>query len=375
MHIDLAQGGGSIGRALILFTLPALLGAGSQPVPAADRPEDQRSAPMLVRTFPLEGVRGPADRTGIAGRIDHMRYDPLTSRLFIACVANGSLEVIDLASGTRAGTVAGLHGPQGVGVAGRFVYVSTGDDGQLHRFDARTLAAGKSVAVGDDADNVRVAPDGKIWVSFGGTGPGGISCFDGETLVCERTLRLPRMPEGFQLDPSGAGIFANLPAGKRSAEDGTVVGLNRQNGDRLWERKLIGRAGNFPMTLDSANNRLFLVARKPARLISLSARDGSVLGETPCPPESDDLIFDPRSGLVAVIGGGALPTANGPGGTGASLDVFMIHRSGQPSRLGGSALPPHSRTGTLVADRRTIYVAVPATQDRPAEVREYRFPE
>jgi hypothetical protein len=198
-----------MGRALILFTLPVLLGAGSKPAPAADKPADQRSDPVLVRTFPLEGVRGPADRTGIAGRIDHMRCDPLTSRLFIACVANGSLEVIDLDSGARAGTVAGLRGPQGVGVAGHFVYVST---------------------------------------------------------------------------------------------------------------------------LDSANNRLFVVARKPARLISLSARDGSVLGKAPCPPESDDLIFDPRSGLVAVIGGGSLPTASGLGGTGASLDVFVNDRSGQPSR-------------------------------------------
>ena len=364
-----------MGRALILFTLPILLGAGLQPTFASERPEDIRSSLKLVRTFPLEGVRGAADRTGISGRIDHMRYDPETSRLFIACVANGSLEAIDLDSGARAGTVAGLRGPQGVGVAGHFVYVSTGDDGQLHQFDTRKLAAGKSVAVGDDADNVRVAPDGKIWVSFGGTGRGGISCFDGETLVWERTLQLPRMPEGFQLDPSGAGIFANVPAGKRSAEDGTVVGLNRQNGDRLWECKLVGRAGNFPMTLDSANNRLFVVARMPARLISLSTRDGSILGETPCPPQSDDLFFDPRSGLVAVIGGGVLPTATDPGGAGASLDVFVIDRSGRPSRLGGSSLPPHSRTGTLVVDRQTIYVAVPATQDRPAEIREYRFQE
>jgi hypothetical protein len=362
-------------RVLILFTLPILLCAGCQRIFAFEQPADKRSNLELVRSFPLEGVRGAADRTGISGRIDHMRYDPLTSRLFIACVANGSLEVIDLDSGARAGTIAGLRGPQSVGVSGQFAYVSTGDDGQLHRFDSRTLAPEKSVAVGDDADNVRVGPDGKIWVSFGGTGPGGISCFDGETLVCERTLHLPRMPEGFQLEPSGAGIFANVPAGKRSAEDGTVVGLNRENGNRLWERKLIGRAGNFPMALDPANNRLFVVARMPARLISLSTRDGSILGETPCPPQSDDLFFDARSGLIAVIGGGALPAGTDPGGAGASLDVFVIDRSGQPSRLGGSSLPPHSRTGTLVADRRTIYVAVPATQDRPAEVREFRFPE
>jgi outer membrane protein assembly factor BamB len=361
-------------RIVSLFALTALLGMSPQASPAQSKPEEKGSVPVLDRTFPLQGVRGPADRTGIAGRMDHMRYDPLTSRLFIACVANGSMEAIDLNSGARAGTVAGLRGPQGVGVAGHFVYVTTGDDGQLHRFDTRTLSSGKSVAVGDDADNVRVAPDGKIWVSFGGTGRGGISCFDGETLVCERTLSLPRMPEGFQLDPSGPGIFANMPAGKRSAEDGTVVGLNRSNGERLWERKLIGRAGNFPMTLDPANNRLFIVARSPARLICLSSRDGSVLGETSCPPQSDDLFFDPRSGLVAVIGGGVLPTASDPGGAGASLDVFAMEQSGQPSRLGGSSLPPHSRTGTLVPERRTIYVAVPATQDRPAEVREYRLP-
>ncbi len=39
-------------------------------------------------------------------------------------------------------------------------------------FDTRTLAAGKTVAVGEDADNVRIARDGNILVSFGGGEPG-----------------------------------------------------------------------------------------------------------------------------------------------------------------------------------------------------------
>jgi hypothetical protein len=362
-------------RLVILAALSASLSASAQTIPAPAKSQKNVSAPVLRRTCSLEGVRGAADQTGITGRIDHLTYDHATARLFVACVANGSLEVIDLDSGTRAGAVSGLRGPQGVAVSGRYVYVTTGDDGQLHRYDARTLAAGKTVAVGDDADNVRVAPDGKIWVSFGGNGPGGLACFDGDTLALDRKLGLPRMPEGFQLHPSGAGIFANLPAGKRSTADGSVVGLKRHDGERLWERKLAGRAGNFPMALDAANGRLFVVARKPARLISLSLSDGAVLGEAPCPPESDDLFLDARSGLVLVIGGGVLPTPNDPGGAGASLDVFAVDASGRPSRLGGSPLPPHSRTGTLAADRRSIYVAVPASQDRPAEVREYRLPD
>ncbi len=364
-----------MGRVAALVSLMALLGDNPQPAPAPGQPEENVSAPVLARTFPLEGVGGPADRTGIPGRIDHMAYDPATRRLFIACVANGSLEVIDLESGTRAGTVSGLRGPQGAAVAGRSVYVTTSGDGLLHRFDTRTLAAGKPVAVGEDADNVRIARDGRIWVSFGGDGPGGLACLDGDTLALERKLSLPRMPEGFQLHPSGMGLFANLPAGKRSTADGTVVALRRSTGDLLWERKLTGRSGNFPMTLDPANDRLFIVARRPAVLISLSTRDGSIRGETPCPPQSDDLFFEARTGLVAVIGGGELPAPGDPGGAGASLDLFAIDGLGRPSRLGGSPLPPHSRTGTLAVDRRTIYVGVPASQDRPAEVREYRLPD
>jgi hypothetical protein len=177
MDTDLDAGGGSMGRVVFLVTLPALLGASPQPAQAPAHLEQKVFVPVLGRAFVLEGVRGPADRTGIPGRIDHMAYDPATDRLFIACVANSSLEVIDLDSGTRAGTVAGLQGPQGVAVAGRSVYVTTGDDGQLHQFDTRTLQAGKSVPVGDDADNVRIARDGKIWLSFGGNGPGGIFLF------------------------------------------------------------------------------------------------------------------------------------------------------------------------------------------------------
>src|SRR5208337_453041 len=110
---DLGAGGGSMGCVIILATLPAQLGAGPQNPPTPGKPEEKISAPELGRTFPLEGVRGPADRTGISGRIDHMAYDPATRRLFIACVANGSLEVIDLEAGKRIGTIDKLPGPQG----------------------------------------------------------------------------------------------------------------------------------------------------------------------------------------------------------------------------------------------------------------------
>jgi outer membrane protein assembly factor BamB len=363
-----------MGSVVFLVALQAILGSNPDGPPASVKPDDKASTPELRRTIPLDNVRGASDTSGISGRIDHMRYDPETQRLFVACVANGSLEVIDLETGIRVGSISGLSKPQGVGVAAGWAFVATGDDGKLHRFNTSTLAAGDSVAVGDDADNVRIGGDGKVWVSFGGTGPGGMACFDAKSLALEKKMSLPKMPEGFQIHASNKLVFANMPDGKKSMGDGAVYGLNASNGDILWERKLIGHARNFPMTLDSANDRVFVASRNPARLICLSGRDGSILGETACPPESDDLFFDPPSGLVAVIGGGTRVDDHDPGGAGASLDLFTIDGSGRPTRLGGSPLPPHSRTGTLAVDRRAIYVAVPGAKDRPAEVREYRLP-
>jgi hypothetical protein len=172
-------------RYVTTLVLAGLLGAGPE------------QAPVPGRTFPLADVRGAADRTGIEGRLDHMRYDPATHRLFIACVGNGSLEVIDLDSGARAGSVRGLRGPQGVAVSGGSVYVTTGDDGVLHQFDTRTLAPGKSVPVGDDADNVRVARDGKIWVSFGGEKRGGFACLDGDPWLSTGSSTCPGCPRAF----------------------------------------------------------------------------------------------------------------------------------------------------------------------------------
>src|SRR6516162_7774482 len=115
---DLEAGGGSMGFTVALVALPALLGAGPQTPPAASKAAAQTAAPALSRTFPLKWVRGPADRTGIPGRIDHMAYDPVTKRLFIACVANGTIELIDLEAGKHMGAFGGLAGPQGVAVAG-----------------------------------------------------------------------------------------------------------------------------------------------------------------------------------------------------------------------------------------------------------------
>jgi hypothetical protein len=50
----------------------------------------ERQALRLVQTIPLPGV---------TGRLDHMGIDLEKKRLFVAAVANNTLEVLDLSSG------------------------------------------------------------------------------------------------------------------------------------------------------------------------------------------------------------------------------------------------------------------------------------
>src|SRR5215208_3276430 len=64
------------------------------------------ATPMkLIQNIPLQGVEG---------RIDHLAIDINGQRLFVAALGNNTVEVIDLKSGKRAGTISGLAEPQGV---------------------------------------------------------------------------------------------------------------------------------------------------------------------------------------------------------------------------------------------------------------------
>src|SRR5258706_2488172 len=115
----------------IWFVLAALLVAGcntgGQPAPA----DVENRYLKFVGSIPLPGVEG---------RFDHFAADPKGNRLFVAALGNDTLEVIDTAAGKRAGSISGLHKPQGVAFIPESarIAVAGGDDGTLRFYDAAT---------------------------------------------------------------------------------------------------------------------------------------------------------------------------------------------------------------------------------------------
>src|SRR5215203_3555427 len=133
-----------IRHALIALML-LMLGA----TPPADEP-----LMKLVQTIPLEGVEG---------RMDHFGIDPERNRLYLAALGNNTMEVIDLAAGTRIKSVKGLKKPTGIRVlpASGNVVIASGDDGKVRVYSPDLKLLGTVEGL-DDADNVRLGRDGKL---------------------------------------------------------------------------------------------------------------------------------------------------------------------------------------------------------------------
>ncbi len=127
------------------------------------------------------------------------------------------------------------------------------------------------------------------------------------------------------------------------------------------------------MALDKAKGRIFVASRLPPKLIAIDAGNGRILDEAGCPPDSDDLYFDAKTGCVMVIGGGNR-TEGADDGAGAAIGIFTVGPKCALTKTAELPLPPHARTGLFIPQRRTICVAVPPATTRPSEIREYKLP-
>jgi hypothetical protein len=70
---------------------------------ASQTSAQEKQALRLVQTIPLPGVKG---------RLDHMGVDLEKNRLFVAAVANNTLEVVDLTAGKVIKSLAGFKDTQ-----------------------------------------------------------------------------------------------------------------------------------------------------------------------------------------------------------------------------------------------------------------------
>jgi DNA-binding beta-propeller fold protein YncE len=308
-------------------------------------PTDESAPLVLVRIIPIPGVEG---------RFDHMAVDNKNGRVFAAIYGNDSVEVLDTARGRRVHSIQeGFIKPQMVAYLpdmNRIVVASEGD-GSCKILDADTYKLIDTVKFSNDADQLRYDLSSKrVYVGYG---DGAIGVFDAKTnKKIEGDFEVGAHPESFQLEEKGPRIFVNLASISQIA----VIDRNTR---KIEQWKLQSAGTNFPMALDEPHRRMFVAARKPARLLVLDMDTGKEIASLPGAIDTDDMSFDPDRKRIYVTSGEGF---------------IFVYQQIDPDRYERIAKIPTAigaRTSTYtgqVGKHNSFYLAVPARANRGAEL-------
>jgi len=308
--------------------------------------------PVLASEYPLtEAMSVPLQ--GVEGRIDHLAADITGKRVFIAALGNNSIEVVDLASGTRTKSISGFSEPQGIcyDPESDRLFIACGGDGNCKVLDGQTFKTIATIPLGEDADNVRY--DSNSHRVFIGHGRGALAIFDAKTGARLDEIHLSGHPESFQIETNGNHLFVNIPSMATVAE----VDLTKKKVAETWVPR---GTMNFPMALDETNHRLFIGCRHPAKVLVYSTSSGKFIADVDIGADADDIFYDPFSkSLFVSCGSGSVDVIEqlGP-------DTYRKKRS----KVCGTG----ARTSLFIPELETLCVAVPHRNAQSAKLLVFR---
>jgi DNA-binding beta-propeller fold protein YncE len=308
-----------------------------------DKPSTSELAPLLlVQEIPLPNV---------GGRIDHFTFDAKRKRVIVAALGNNTIEIVDTFSGRDIHSITGAAAPQGVVYVGDInkLFVANGSDGKLRIYDGDSFKLLNTLDIGEDADNVRYDPaEKKVYVAYGGDEEGGIAVIDAATSKrLDDVAKLDAHPESFQISTSKPVIYANI------ATKAKIVVIDRTtHGVTDWLLRT-GRS-NYPMALDEADHRLFVVTRRPAQVVVLDSETGATVASVPCVNDADDLYYDAGRKRIYVPGGEGL------------ISVVQQTDADHYQSLANVPTAVGARTGLWYEKRDRFYLAVPASSKQGA---------
>jgi len=343
----------------------------------------------LVQEIPM--LLPPDDssaRRGAEGRIDHFACDSARKLLFVACLGEDCVLVVDCFAGRvvrkldhytfDAETMSQrrLARPQGVLFVAptQRLYVANAADGRVVVFDtsAPPCSVGQwscvgCVDFGEEADNLRYSPSEQtVYVGYGEGPEGAIGAIDDSQATVVATARRPAArelpcddhPESFHLEQRGEArrVWVNV------ASTNEVRVLDRTDPRVIVRWPLPdGLRANFPMHAEEESRVLFVGVRQPAHRACVLILDldlGHELRRIPCAGDMDELCYDAaRSRLYVVSGTGR---------------VCVLARTGQ-SRSSYELVAEIStslgaRTGFWYAARDSLYVAAPSSAGLPSRL-------
>lgn len=280
---------------LLMLSITAALSAQSP---------NSNSALQLRTTITLPGIKGD---------FDHFAADVASKRLYLCAEEQKTVEVFDLETGKHIGTITGFETPHSILFLPNSRELLVTDSGpengktgyvRIVSLDSRKVTG--SIEVLGAADSSGYDPETRLmYVDTGGQEANlpntTIAVIDTheKRKVHDIEVQSARV-EAIQFERNGSRMFANLRT------KGQVGVFDKKDYKVLATWPITDAGDNVPMALDEADRRLFVVTRKPAKLVVFDTAAGKELGSITCVPLADDMWFDPGRKRIYVSGDGFL---------------------------------------------------------------------
>jgi len=300
----------------------------------------------VAKTIPMPGVKG---------RIDHMDVNLKDQIVYIAALGNNTLEVVSLPEGKVLHSIKGLDEPQGVCYIPQTkeIFVANGGTGDCYFYSAGNYKKIATVHLSSNADDVRYDSTAqKIYVAYGS---GGIAIIDAKSHDEVGNIKLPSHPEGFQIDKRNGFIYVNLP---KSGVIGVVATSKLKLINELNKNY---RQGNFPMALDSVENKLFIGYRHPATLVVMDTKSGKRVAVLELTNDTDDLFYDEKNNRVYASCGGGY------------VNIFKLQDAGHYKQIAAVPTRKGARTSLLIPELKVFLVCEPSVISHEADLIVYRI--
>jgi DNA-binding beta-propeller fold protein YncE len=218
------------------------------------------------------------------------------------------------------------------------VFVGNGEGGACNAFEGDEYKLVKSLPL-DDADNVRY--DALTKLIYVGHAEKSVAVIDAKNLKILKEIKLPAVPEAFQLATDSPRLYLNTPKPPQ------VVVIDTKKYEVVDRHPLSLAKANYPMALDEANHRLFLGCRDKPMVVVVDTQSGKEVASVGIPADVDDVFHDAkRKRLYASCGEGFLA-------------VIQIGEKDRCELLEKIPTVKGARTGLFDPETSRFYLVVP----------------
>ena len=305
---------------------------------------------------------------GVVGDFDFLAVDLKRDHLFIAAEEHHSIEVFQASTGKHLQSVPGVKTPHTLAyVPDRDeLFVADGGDSSclifsgadFHQIDRIPLIDG-SVTGKTDSPDVGYYDETKRILFLGNGGKSAnlayseISEISVDTHKIVGTIRVEASNvEAMAVDDHRNRLYANLRDKKAIA----VVDLGSLKVIDTWTTPDLNL--NTSLSLDSVNQRLFVVGRKPGTFYAFDAVTGKLVDRQPCVDIADAMSWDPQMKRIYIAG---------------SQGLTVLHQDSDDRYTQLAQIPTNGgKTALYVPQLKQLYVMHPKTSIDDAGLLIYR---